>query len=240
MRRMDVLRRARKAVSDPSRAARVARERARDAIDRTLPRLPFLLAKERVYNGSFYDEADAVQNPMYDRLADALYELLQPRSAVDVGCGTGRILSKLSDRGVLVRGVEGSRHAISRSPVADVIVRRNLERGVPNLGRFDLCICVEVAEHLPPRAAKTLVGGLTSLSDRVLFTAAIPGQGGVHHVNEQPQLYWIELFRRKGFEPSPLAAALVRELTEIDEPRWLRENLLVFERTRDPSLSRLA
>jgi hypothetical protein len=67
--------------------------------------------------------------------------------------------------------------------------------------QFDLVVSLEVAEHLPPECAATFVESLTRLGPAVLFSAAIPGQGGVNHINEQWQDYWAGLFRNAGYEP---------------------------------------
>jgi SAM-dependent methyltransferase len=203
---------------------------ARRRVDAAAASLPLLSAKERVYDAEFYAHTDEVHAPMYSRLADSIYERLHPKSAVDVGCGTGFILARLAERGVEVRGIEGSRHAIEASPLADRIVRANLEREVPNLGRFDLAVCIEVAEHLPRRVAPALVEGLAAMSDRVLFTAARPGQGGTHHVNEQLPEFWLDLFARHDLRESPLTQALRDDVREIPEPAWMAQNLLLFER----------
>src|SRR5690606_30214606 len=40
--------------------------------------------------------------------------------------------------------------------------------------KYDTVICLEVAEHLPISSAMPLVKFLCSMSDRVLFSAAIP------------------------------------------------------------------
>jgi hypothetical protein len=141
----------------------------------------------------------------------------------------GWILERLRERGVRIAGVEGSRHAIAISPVADALVRANLERGVPNLGRFDVCVCTEVAEHLPARTAPQLVEGLCRLGRHVVFTAAPPGQGGVHHVNEQPRAFWLELFSRHGYVPSPAGDRLLAGIVHIPEPAWMHANLIVLE-----------
>ena len=126
--------------------------------------------------------------------------------------------------------MEGSRHAIEASPIRDRIVRANLEREVPNLGRFDVAICIEVAEHLPKRVAPALVEGLAAMSDRVLFTAAQPGQGGTHHVNEQPREFWLDLFARHGLRESPLGESLRADIGGIPEPEWMAQNLLLLAR----------
>src|SRR5205085_7165879 len=59
---------------------------------------------------------------------------------------------------------------------------------------FDLAICLEVAEHLPETAATALVASLASLAPIVLFSAAIPFQGGTDHRNEQWPQYWFDRF----------------------------------------------
>jgi SAM-dependent methyltransferase len=215
------------------RAAKHRAWLARRRVDAAAARLPLLSAKERVYDDWFFEDTDSAHHAMYERLARSIHERLGPATAVDVGCGTGFILAELAARGVEVRGVEGSRHAIERSPIADRIVRANLERGVPELGRFDLAICIEVAEHLPERAARPLVAGLARLSDRVVFTAATPGQGGTHHVNEQPRAYWERLFAEHDLAAADETLASLRaDIAEIPEPRWMHANLAVFERAR--------
>jgi SAM-dependent methyltransferase len=201
-------------------------------VNQVSARLPFLFAKEFIYDDRFFEANATRQEKMYERLADVLYELVQPRSVVDVGCGPGLMLARFAEKRVDVRGIEGSRAAIRRSHVADRITRANLERGVPPLGRFDLCLCIEVAEHLPERTARKLVAGLTSLSDTIVFTAATPGQGGRHHLNEQPHSYWSGLFESVGFGGSPLADEVRRAIADIPDPVWMHANLMLFE--RDP------
>jgi hypothetical protein len=88
---------------------------------------------------------------------------------------------------------------------------------------------LEVAEHLRASRAEGLVKMLCGLSDRVLFSAAIPFQGGTGHVNEQWQSYWARLFRRNGF-------AAARNQPNIRENRdveiWYRNNLILYERAQ--------
>jgi SAM-dependent methyltransferase len=204
----------------------------RNALREVLGRLPFLAARDFVYDERFYAKGDPMKLDSYPRFAEALIHLRSPRTVVDVGSGSGLMLAEFAKRGVAVRGIEGSRTAIERSGLGDRIVRANLERGVPRLGQFDLALCIEVAEHLSPRSAPRLVEGLTKLSDIVVFTAGRPGEGGLLHVNEQPESYWRALFERKGYMPSPLRDDLLAAIADVPEPRYLHENLMVFERSR--------
>lgn len=202
------------------------------ALQEPLARVPWLAVKEVVYDRSYFDRMDELHRPAHLRLADELAARVRPGSAVDVGCGTGQILARLAEHGVVVRGVEGSRHAIAASPVPDRILRANIEEPLPHLGRYDVCLCIEVAEHLPESRSVRLVESLAALGDLVVFTAATPGQGGMHHVNEQPRSYWTDRFRVHGFEPDiELEDGLRGALAEEPGPEYIRDNLIVVRRS---------
>src|SRR5699024_10679550 len=112
-------------------------------------------------------------------------------SAVDVGCGVGTWLSVLAAWGVKdIQGYDGDwiDTALLEIPAAHFSSRNLTEALAPPAARFDLAMSLEVAEHLPASAARTFVKSLTAQSDFVLFSAAVPHQGGRHHVNEQ----WLE------------------------------------------------
>ena len=91
---------------------------------------------------------------------------------------------------------------------------------------FELAQSLEVAEHLDHIFAANFVQLLTSLADVVLFSAAIPYQGGVCHINEQPPAYWAELFAKQGY----VCLDFLRPSIWSDESVlwWYRQNLLVF------------
>jgi SAM-dependent methyltransferase len=206
----------------------------RNALREVLGRLPFLAARDFVYDESFYAKGDPMKVSSYPSFVDALIRLRSPRSVVDVGSGSGLMLAEFAKRGVAVQGIEGSRAAIARSRLGERIVRANLERGVPDVGSFDLALCIEVAEHLRARSAPRLVEGLTRLSDVVVFTASQPGEAGLVHMNPQPESYWRALFEEHGFALSPLRDELLDAMADVPEPRYLHENLMVFERAPRP------
>ena len=87
-------------------------------------------------------------------------------------------------------------------------------------------MCFEVAEHLPPSHAKDLIHTLTSLSDVILFSAAIEGQGGTHHINEQMPEYWCELFINHGYVPVDYLRPKIWGNTKVT--CWYQQNLLFY------------
>ena len=125
-----------------------------------------------------------------------LVDRLHPKSVVDVGCGTGVWLAGFRDRGVTdVIGVDGAYIDTRQLRIPpDLFVSADLTEPL-ELGRsFDLALSLEVAEHLPGTRAERFVDTLTRLASIVLFSAAIPGQPGMHHVNLQWPDYWASLF----------------------------------------------
>ena len=157
-------------------------------------------------------------------ILDLTIALYHPRSVLDVGCGTGISLDYFLSKGISVRGLEGSVLAISKARNAPMIRQHDLNEPI-NLGeRFDLVWCFEVAEHIHPRYVSALLETLTNHGDRILLSAARPGQGGLGHLNEQPPDYWIDLLKELGF-------TLGRETDRYRAlPDHFAENILVFER----------
>jgi len=127
------------------------------------------------------------------------------RSVVDAGCGVGAWLAAARELGAQeICGLEGAWLASERVELAVPLgVVRTCDLALPwNLEhRFDLAISLEVAEHLPPSAAEQFVAELAAAAPRVLFSAAVPYQGGIYHQNEQWQSYWARLFVQCGMAP---------------------------------------
>jgi SAM-dependent methyltransferase len=153
------------------------------------------------YRRRFFEQLDPFSTDSARVVLPLIVPLLSPRSAIDLGCGTGGWLEVLREFGIEdVLGVDGDyvdrdqlRIPVERFMPANLALPLGLDR------RFDLVICIEVGEHLPATSAATLVQTITELGTVVLFSAAIPFQGGVGHVNEQWPDYWRDLFAAQGF-----------------------------------------
>lgn len=154
-----------------------------------------------VYNSTFFDYIDQSARQSARGLIGLLHPALRPESVLDLGCGRGVWLNEWSRAGVgTVLGVDGDYVRRDQLNVPqDAFLAADLTRPLPLTRRFDLAQSLEVGEHLPLSAAETLVDGLTRAADIVLFSAAVPGQGGEHHINEQPLAFWQDLFRARGY-----------------------------------------
>lgn len=99
--------------------------------------------------------------------------------------------------------------------------------------KYDLVLCMEVAEHLEEPYADTLVANLCDLvatDGLILFSAAIPYQGGNNHCNEQWQTYWAAKFYEKGY-----GGMQYESITTHPEIRdWYAQNLVVYSKEFKP------
>jgi len=154
---------------------------------------------------------------------------------LDIGCGDGTWLVEYRRAGVEdVFGVDaGEVQECLRVPAAQ-FASRDLAAPLDLGRRFDLVQSLEVAEHLPPQAAGTLIDSLTRHADAVLFSAAVPGQGGTGHLNEQWPEYWAGLFRRAGFLPCDCVRPKVWGNPQV--AWWYAQNALLFVRARGKQL----
>jgi SAM-dependent methyltransferase len=166
------------------------------------------------------------------RIAPLAMDLLQPASVVDVGCGVGAWAAAFKALGVRdVLGVDGEYCDRGRLEIAPAeFLAADLTRPLALSRRFDLAICLEVAEHLDARHGEQLVATLAALSPAVLFSAAIPHQGGEHHVNEQWPSYWVQKFAAHGFVAFD---AFRRRLWSDDGVAWWYAQNLVLMLHRD-------
>ena len=196
-----------------------------------------------VYGAGFYASQRRASKRSAAVLVPLLMALVEPASVVDVGCGVGAWLQRFAEEGVSeILGLDGPwvDRGLLEVP-AECFVAMDLSRpdGLPH--RFDLATCLEVAEHIPRAAAPGLVALLCQAAPAVCFGAAIPGQGGAEHLNEQWPGYWSDLFSDQGYRMLDVIRPRVWEDSGI-EP-WSAQNTFLYvaeERLTDGRLLRSA
>lgn len=183
-----------------------------------------------LYDESFYLAHRDIGYRAATAVVPILVEMLRPASVVDVGCASGAWLSAFRENGVEdYLGIDSSWVNLDSLVIPqDRFLRHNLDEPL-TLGRqFDLVVSLEVAEHLPPSAAMSFVHTLTQLGPVVVFSAAIPHQGGVCHFNEQWPEYWAGLFAHFGFVP--VDCIRPRIWSDPDVAWWYSQNTLLYAR----------
>jgi SAM-dependent methyltransferase len=180
------------------------------------------------YDDAFFDRLQEGTLRSAAVVVPLLIEWIAPQSVVDVGCGRGAWLSVFKQNGVAtVLGIDGP--YLDRKQLLipeERFVSADLADMPKLTEKFDLAVCLEVAEHLSWRSAPQLIEQLASLAPYVLFSAAVPGQSGVHHVNPQWPLYWVQLFADQGLRCLDVLRPKIWRNREVDF--FYRQNMLFF------------
>lgn len=180
------------------------------------------------YSAKFYEFSRSITFTSAATTVPILMQYFNPKSVVDVGCGDGTWLAAFKEAGVSnLLGIDGSHVGMDllRIP-ADCFRSMDLENPERLIDQFDMVLSLEVAEHLSSDAATRFVSFLASLGKVICFSAAVPGQGGVHHLNEQWQSYWISAFKEMGFEK---VDCIRPRIWNSDQVAWYyKQNIFIF------------
>jgi SAM-dependent methyltransferase len=182
------------------------------------------------YTKNFYEEHRSGVTRSAEVIVPLVLELLPVRSVVDIGCGDGSWLGVFRKLGVEeILGIDGEyvdRNILQISE--DRFQAHDLTKAFEIDRVFDLAISLEVAEHLPPECAAVFVECLTRLAPIVLFSAAIPFQGGSNHINEQWPDKWADLFKEHDYVPVDFLRKRVWQNEAVFW--WYAQNTLLFVR----------
>ena len=179
------------------------------------------------YDREFYDRIGGGSLRSARVVAPLIRDLVPTRTVIDVGCGTGAWAYAFQELGSQVLGVDGS--WVPRDQRLVPFVECDLAQdpfGVRHIGRYDLAVSLEVGEHLPFDRARDLVALLVHLGDAVLFSAAVPGQGGANHINEQWPEWWAELFAERGYLPGDVVRPAVKGHPDVEW--WYARNTFLY------------
>ena len=192
------------------------------------------------YNEVFYKCQSRGSARSARQIVPHVIQLTGCRSVVDVGCGIGTWPRTFIEHGVAdVVGVDFHEESGQLLIPPTSFRKMDLRRPV-DLGRsFDLVVCLEVAEHLEEEYAEALVDSLVRHGPIVLFGAAVPGQGGWSHKNEQWPEYWAAKFRARGLAAIDCIRPRFWEDPQVDY--WYPQNTVLYVRRdrldRHPALA---
>jgi len=171
-------------------------------------------------------DKEAHEQPSQRALGRYWLEKYHPRSVLDLGCGTGGYLIEFWSAKAGVLGVDSCPNAGALLPQGAFICYdiADFEPG----RKYDMALCIEVAEHLQPELSDQLVSALCASADRIVFSAAPPGQGGINHINCRPMAEWLGMFSNHNFYTDSEGTRQLRAFLQqpvFDGVPWLRTNM---------------
>lgn len=183
---------------------------------------------DHIYSTNFYDYIDAGSRASAKVIAGLLLGEMRIASLLDIGAGHGAWAREWMAAGVTdVLAVDGDYVRRDQLAIpAENFLAHDLTKSLDLGRRFDLVQSLEVAEHIPALQADLFVENLVRHGDVILFSAAVPHQGGEHHVNEQPPEYWRRKFAGQGFEAYDWLRPLLASAREVMP--WYRFNSLIY------------
>jgi SAM-dependent methyltransferase len=184
------------------------------------------------FPNEFFDYMDPGSRRSAASIVALLEPKLKPKSVLDVGCGRGVWPSEWGRAGVAdSTGVDGP--YVDRASLAippESFIAWDLSQPLQLNRHFDLVQSLEVAQCIDSAYADIFVDSLCRHGELIMFSAAVPGQGGERHVNEQPLEYWREKFAVRGYAAFDWIRPVISALPKI-EP-WYRYNCLLYATAR--------
>lgn len=185
------------------------------------------------YTKSYYKAINNEELDQAKMLSRVLTELYNPKSVVDLGCGTGLYLAQFKCER---KGYDFSTSAFDpevRQLPENEMFLADLRLIDEQWGdrKFDLTICLEVVEHIGCEFADNVVDNIVKTSNTIVMTASPPGQAGLNHVNCQPQKYWDEKFEKLGFyRDYHDEYQIISKIHQVPHTVWLIRNLMVYKK----------
>jgi 2-polyprenyl-3-methyl-5-hydroxy-6-metoxy-1,4-benzoquinol methylase len=188
------------------------------------------------YSQEFYNSVSsrAVQSARIT--AGAIAGAIEPVSVVDIGSGQGVWLHTISEFVPTVKRAVALDIQSHKSPFFDALLKSSIdfkfvEANFENSStlpdeQFDMAICLEVLEHLTPDTAVEVARDIGKKCSCLIFSAAILGQGGTGHINEQKFSYWMQLMRDQGFIALDIFRPALRKADDV--PSYYKQNMMFF------------
>lgn len=182
------------------------------------------------YDDKYYLSSSVGAVKSAKEIVPYIIKIIKPQSVIDVGCGIGSFLSVFKQYevenhlGLDSLDLNKDLLLIDKNKFIGVNFEKLEEIHLTK--KYDLCLCLEVAEHLSKGVADSFIDFLVSLSDITVFSAAIPNQGGINHINEQWPSYWVQKFSVRNYVLFDILRPYFWNNENIEF--WYRQNILIF------------
>mgnify|MGYP000853301133 CR=1 FL=1 len=179
-----------------------------------------------IYDDKFYGDSNT-RLESASEILNFVFDISKPNSILDVGCGRGAWLRVAKELGAeTVYGIDGKWNDGKNIDKCIVYKSLDLNKNFILESKFDLSICLEVAEHLEANSANNLISSLVKTSDIIIFSAAFKYQGGVNHINENLHSYWANLFLKYNFVPFDIIRPAIWSNDKVSY--WYRQNTFLY------------
>lgn len=179
-----------------------------------------------------YSKIEEEEKPFADRLAKWIKSNLNPKSLIDIGCGPGLYVESLRDLDISAVGIDLDSRVIGK----EYLINKNILE-LNNQYKASIVLCLEMAEHIEEKYSDHIVKNVMECIEEgghLIWTAAVPGQGGIGHINCQPKKYWEDKFINLGlYRNHDLENNLLSYCKEGYHMGWFVNNLMIFTKSLD-------
>ena len=168
-----------------------------------------------------------------------IFEILNPKSILDVGCGRGAWLKSSRELGAkTLYGFDGEWNDGKEIDNEIIFKSIDLNKNFNVDKKFDLTLCLEVAEHLEKNSSEIIISSLTKSSNAILFSSAFKHQGGIGHLNENLHSFWAKLFFKYDFLPYDIIRPQFWNNKKISY--WYRQNSFLYIKKNSTEFDKLS
>ncbi len=170
-----------------------------------------------------YYQTDEYISYFDEPLANAILELFDFETAVDIGCGKGEYVKAFNAAGRKAVGYDGSEHT------RGIKNCKNLDLAMPvQIKSYDLVLSLEVGEHIEKEFEFIFLDNVCGAAKKLIILSwAVKGQPGIHHVNCQDNDYIIHLMKMRGWD---VMTKPMKKLRKASTQPWFKNTLMVFGR----------